>query len=311
MRNLLPIFIIFILISCEDVITPDLPTNEPILVVDAWLTNLNEPQKIVLSKTQDYLDSTTSLGVSGASVFVNDDLGNNFEFIEGNRGEYVWTPEDSVSSIGEVGTSFVLNIGYEGKNIVAQSELRRTATIDSVNFVKGGFPVKKSYYAEFWSREPLGLGDAYWIKSYKNGIYQNRLGDIITCLDAGASSEGAEIDGIPFIPPIRRGITRFDSDENGDLKSPFAKGDSLYVEIHSITYEAFDFLNKTSIQINRPGGFGELFAVSLSNVPTNLVVQNDPNFPVLGFFNVSAVHGLGNTLDDEELEKIKLYNRKW
>ena len=122
MRKLLPIFLIFILISCEDVITPDLPTNEPILVVDAWLTNLTKPQKIVLSKTQDYLDSTISLGVSGASVFVNDDLGNNFEFIEGNRGEYVWTPVDSVSSIGEVGTSFVLNIGYEGKNIVAQSE---------------------------------------------------------------------------------------------------------------------------------------------------------------------------------------------
>ena len=139
MRKLLSIFIIFILVSCEDVITPDLPTNEPILVVDAWLTNLNEPQKIVLSKTQDYLDSTISLGVNGASVIVKDDLGNNFEFIEENRGEYVWTPLDSVSSIGEVGTSFFLNVVYEGKNIVAQSELRRTATIDSVNFVKGGF----------------------------------------------------------------------------------------------------------------------------------------------------------------------------
>ena len=64
-------------------------------------------------------------------------------------------------------------------------------------------------------------------------------------------------------------------------------------------------------QINRPGGFGELFAVSLSNVPTNIFVANDNNFKVLGFFNVSAVHGLGNTLDDEELEKIELYNREW
>jgi len=82
MRKLLPIFLIFILISCEDVITPDLPTNEPILVVDAWLTNLNEPQKIVLSKTQDYLDSTISLGVSGASVFVNDDLKKTTDKIE-------------------------------------------------------------------------------------------------------------------------------------------------------------------------------------------------------------------------------------
>ena len=138
-----------------------------------------------------------------------------------------------------------------------------------------------------------------------------------TCIDAGASSEGAIIDGIPFIPPIRRAVTKFNSDDDGNFLSPFVKGDSLYVEIHSVTYEAFDFLNKTAIQINRPGGFSELFAVSLSNVPTNLVVTNisdesiNPNYPVVGFFNVSSVHGLGNTLDDEEIEKIELYNREW
>ena len=57
--------------------------------------------------------------------------------------------------------------------------------------------------------------------------------------------------------------------------------------------------------------FGELFAVSLSNVPTNLVVTNDNKYPVLGFFCVSAVNGLGNILDDEEIEKIELYNREW
>ena len=188
--------------------------------------------------------------------------------------------------------------------------MNRTSTIDSVNFVRGQFP-EGSYYAEFWSREEAGIGDAYWIKSYVNGIYQNDLDDIITCIDAGASSEGAVIDGIPFIPPIRRGITRFETDDDGDFISPFNKGDSIYVEIHSVTYEAFDFLNKTSIQINRPGGFGELFAVSLSNVPTNLQVVNDNRFPVVGFFNISAVHGMGNTLDEEELEKIELYNREW
>ena len=54
-----------------------------------------------------------------------------------------------------------------------------------------------------------------------------------------------------------------------------------------------------------------MFAVSLSNVPTNLVVTNDNKYPVLGFFCVSAVHGLANTLDDEEIEKIELYNREW
>ena len=54
-----------------------------------------------------------------------------------------------------------------------------------------------------------------------------------------------------------------------------------------------------------------MFAVSLSNVPTNLQVVNDNSFPVVGFFNISAVHGIGNTIDEEELEKIELYNREW
>jgi len=188
--------------------------------------------------------------------------------------------------------------------------------IDSVNFVRGQVP-EDSYYAEFWSREEEGVGDAYWIKSYINGELQTGLQDIITCIDAGASSEGAVIDGIPFIPPIRRAVTKFENDDDGNLMSPFKKGDSLYVEIHSVTFEAFDFLNKTAIQINRPGGFSELFAVSLSNVPNNLIVTNisdgsiDPNYPVVGFFNVSSVHGMGNTLDDDEIGKIELYNREW
>ena len=310
MRNILYLFFISTFLSCEDIITPNLPTNDPILVVDAWVNNLNQPQKIFLSTTQDYLDSTSSPSVTGADVKVSDDLGNVYEFVESDDGEYVWQPDSIHKNLGEVGTSYLLSIAHGGEEFIAQSAMNRTSTIDSVNFVRGQFP-EGSYYAEFWSREESGIGDAYWIKSYKNGIYQNGLGDIITCIDAGASSEGAVIDGIPFIPPVRRGITRFETDDDGNFISPFDKGDSLYVEIHSVSFEAFDFLNKTAIQINRPGGFSELFAVSLSNVPTNISAVNNQNFPVVGFFNVSSVHGLGNTLDDEEIEKIELYNREW
>jgi len=310
MRKILYLLFLSSFLSCEDIITPNLPTNDPILVVDAWVNNLNQPQKIFLSTTQDYLDSTSSPSVTGAVVKVSDDLGNVYEFVESDAGEYVWQPDSIHKNLGEVGTSYLLSIVQGGEEFIAQSAMNRTSTIDSVNFVRGQFP-EGSYYAEFWSREESGIGDAYWIKSYKNGIYQNGLGDIITCIDAGASSEGAVIDGIPFIPPVRRGITRFETDDDGNFISPFDKGDSLYVEIHSVSFEAFDFLNKTAIQINRPGGFSELFAVSLSNVPTNISAVNNQNFPVVGFFNVSSVHGLGNTLDDEEIEKIELYNREW
>ena len=310
-------YILFVfLFSCEDIINPDLPTNEPILVVDAWINNLEESQVIKLSKTQNYLDSNSPVPVVGATVFIYDENLTHFNFTEVNDGEYIWTPDSVFKNIGVEGTKFYLSVSYEGKNIFSESQLNRTSVIDSVNFVRGQVP-EDSYYAEFWSREKEGVGDAYWIKSYINGELQTGLQDIITCIDAGASSEGAVIDGIPFIPPIRRAVTKFENDDDGNLMSPFKKGDSLYVEIHSVTFEAFDFLNKTAIQINRPGGFSELFAVSLSNVPNNLIVTNisdgsiEPNYPVVGFFNVSSVHGMGNTLDDDEIGKIELYNREW
>jgi len=311
MKNFLKFLSLIILISCEEIIYPDLESKTPILVVDAWLNNQNESQTIVLSSSQDYLDSTSTKFIDGAEVYIINDNGDKFNFTEKDKGKYIWNPDSNFSNLGDVGTEFFLNISYNGEKITGSSTLNRTSIIDSINFVKGEFP-ENSYYAEFWSNEKEGVGDAYWIKSYKNGVKQVRSQDIITCIDAGASSEGAIIDGIPFIPPIRRAVTRFERDEISDeFKSPFEYGDSLYVEIHSIPFEAFDFLNKVSIQIDRQGGFGELFAVSLANSPTNLTVENNSNFPVVGFFCVSAVNGMGNILDDDEIEKIEKYDRKW
>lgn len=311
MKNFLKFISLIFFISCEEIIYPDLESKTPILVVDAWLNNQNESQTIILSSSQDYLDSTSTKFIDGAEVYIINDKGDKFNFTEKDKGKYIWNPDSNFSNLGDVGTDFFLNILYNGKKITGSSTLNRTSIIDSINFVKGEFP-ENSYYAEFWSNEKEGVGDAYWIKSYKNGVKQVRSQDIITCIDAGASSEGAIIDGIPFIPPIRRAVTRFERDEITDeFKSPFEYGDSLYVEIHSIPFEAFDFLNKVSIQIDRQGGFGELFAVSLANSPTNLTVENDSNFPVVGFFCVSAVNGMGNILDDDEIEKIEKYDRKW
>ena len=66
------------LFSCEDIINPDLPTNDPILVVDAWINNLEETQVIKLSKTQNYLDTNSPVPVVGANVFVYDENSKHF-----------------------------------------------------------------------------------------------------------------------------------------------------------------------------------------------------------------------------------------
>jgi hypothetical protein len=74
----------------------------------------------------------------------------------------------------------------------------------------------------------------------------------------------------------------------------------LYVEIHSISNDAFFFLTELALQTDRPGGFAELFAQPLSNVPSN-VINTTGNEKVVGFFNVAAVTSAGRRLDPDNL----------
>ncbi|MFY0602058.1 MAG: DUF4249 domain-containing protein [Cyclobacteriaceae bacterium] len=77
--------------------------------------------------------------------------------------------------------------------------------------------------------------------------------------------------------------------------SLYMKGDSVYVEIHSISNEAHFFLTQVNIETTREGGFAALFATPLANVSTN-IVPSDPSSKVVGFFNMAAVSSAGRRL---------------
>lgn len=81
------------------------------------------------------------------------------------------------------------------------------------------------------------------------------------------------------------------------------KGDSVYVEIHSISNEAFFFFNQVIIETTREGGFGALFATPLANVSTNIVPEN-PDTQVLGFFNIATVSSAGVRLSDPDQVRV-------
>ena len=46
MKKFLQLLVLVVIISCEEIIYPQLGTNTPILVVDAWLDNNNKSQVI-------------------------------------------------------------------------------------------------------------------------------------------------------------------------------------------------------------------------------------------------------------------------
>jgi len=287
--------------SCEDQINPGLESASPVLVVEAWINNKPGKQIIQLTKTQPYFDATVPPGVSGALVTVTDDLGTVFTFVDDgtNTGTYQWTPPVG-QAFGGVGRKYKLTVQSGGETFEANSVMKRTASIDSVTFSTKNpqrFP-DGSYIGEFWATDPVGPGDLYWIRTYKNGVLLSKPSEISIAYDAGFSA-GGDIDGVTFVPPIRRSINPVDTDpaNKNKILKPFVPGDSAYVELHSLSLEAFDHLQQVSVQTQRNGGFGALFAQPLANVSSNIFNTNANGSKAVGFFNTSAVKGMGKKVE--------------
>ena len=110
--------------------------------------------------------------------------------------------------------------------------------------------------------------------------------------------QGGNIDGLPFITPTREGINPFyDDDDDDEFEPPYKIGDHVRVEIHSITEDAFFFLQEMDVQLNNGG----LFAVPVSNVRTN--IQNiNPNSSIqaVGYFGTTAVSSLQGFIEGDK-----------
>ncbi|MDZ4715153.1 MAG: DUF4249 domain-containing protein [Cytophagales bacterium] len=292
--------LVFSLGACEDIINPTLQPASPMLVVDAWLTNRPEPQVISITRSQPYFEKALPPGVPGAQVRVVDNQGTLFIFLEdvANAGKYVWTPPPG-QGFGVIGGSYRLTLVVNGETFEASSYMGRVPPIDSITFETDNRlgTSEKITRAEFWATDPTGIGDAYWIRTSKNGIALLKPTELNIAFDAGLSI-GGQTDGVTFITPVRRRINANDKDANDKALSPIVSGDSIQVQIHSITVQAFTFLTEVGIQTNRPGGFQELFATPLANVSTNVVNTTAGGSKVLGFFNVSAVSSAGKRFSE-------------
>jgi hypothetical protein len=87
-----------------------------------------------------------------------------------------------------------------------------------------------------------------------------------------------------FIQPIRRSVT---------TDSLYQAGNHVGVELHSITNEAFYFIQQVQEQSNNGG----LFATPLANIKSN-VSNADPNGrKPLGYFGASAVSRMETIID--------------
>jgi hypothetical protein len=310
MKKIIYLFLITItFFGCETTITPELDTAEKILVVDAWINQKMERQEIRVTRSQPYFDNSVPGKTSNVIVVVEDLTdGTIYNFQEGPA-SYYWDPTDT--PFGEIGHQYRLTVTTQGETFEAFSNLGRVPPIDSIlfHYKPAETIIKEEYYlGEFMAKDPAGVGDAYWIKAWKNGVFLGKPAELNMAYDAGFSA-GQPVDGQDFLIPIRNGFTnpmdKVDGKQN-EFIPPYKVGDSLSVEIHSLNPLAFDFLYGVYFQIARTGGFAELFAMPLTNSSTNLKsTDKNSTTNVAGFFNVAAVSSGGKKLTQAMADEAK------
>ncbi len=264
--------------ACEKVITMDVAEGKQQLVVDGFLTNEAGAQKIKLSVSQPYFDNSSITGATGATVKVISSANDTFLFSDNNNGEYTWTPVGN-DTLCKIGLTYTLHVSYKGSSYESSTDVHPVPAVDSITFSKGGSfgppSANSTYSAQFFAKDSAGQDDYCWIKYYRNDTLFSTASDILVVVNGALNAPGA--DGFEFIVPVRYGINNF--------SKPYHLGDSVKVEILSITEETWQFFNEAQTQMTNGG----LFATPPANVRTNIKKTSGDGISAIGWFSTSAL----------------------
>lgn len=276
--------------SCETVIDIPLENGETLLVVDAWLNTGLEKQTIKLTYSQEYFENEFSPAVEGALVSITGNAGETITFVEEGNGNYSFSPGLD-NSIGIFSDVYTLDISIDGFIYTSEATINNVPQIDSITqeFRENELFFDDGIYLQFFARDLPGVGDTYWIKTFKDDQYLNKPIEINIAFDAAFDS-GAPFDNITFIPPIREAI----HEVNDSLSFvPWEVGETVKVEIHSISNVAFNFMETTRDQLLN--GLNGIFAEPLANTIGN--IQSSDGREALGIFNIAKISTLQKVIE--------------
>lgn len=267
--------------SCEDVIQIKLDEGSKLYVVDAFVNNLREDQKVRVVYNDSYFSNKDAPPVTNASVVLKDlTVNQQYVFNYTTNGYYVYqlALTDTISKIGH---KYQLEVTIDGNVYTAVETQKRTARIDSIaslyNDGTFGPPTKDTTFncLLFAKDKADDIPDYYWIKTYRNDTLFNAPGDINICIDGtGGAVIGSSQDSIYFTPPAT-----FLGFKN------YRRFDKCKVEVHSLSRENYFFFIQAFNQINNGG----LFATTPENVKTNIITPPGAKIKAIGRFNMATV----------------------
>jgi len=278
--------------SCITQFIPDINEEKELLVVEGLITNEPVSNTINLSVSLPVGKMSETRPLSGCTVIISDDIGNNYSLNEKDIGAYV---TDSVQFKGEIGRKYILKIilNKNNRTFNYQSypvEMKPVPAIDSLFYEKmviqekfenfPGVDACQIYlnthdpenkcrffrweYEETWILRLLWPVDNMkcWISDKSKSINIRNTSNI----------EQATISRYPI---------NYISNATDRLRTKY----SILVNQYSLNKEEYNYwedLQNLTVQV---GGLSDIIPFS---IPSNLFCVENTNEKVLGYFSVSA-----------------------
>lgn len=166
MRLLFFVSLLLICVSCTRVIDLELGNQSGDLVIEANITNVQGPQTIKLSTNVPFTNTNVYPPVTGATVSVSDQAGNNYAFTEAPLGTY------SISNMaGVAGNTYTMHISTNNKTYTATSVMPSVVALDTVtaeNNDVNSSNNKKKITVHY--HDPVGIVNQYNFLLYVNKV---------------------------------------------------------------------------------------------------------------------------------------------
>lgn len=266
---LLALGIVLGIASCTQPVPPEklkLKNAEKAVVIEGFISyavdeetqqiNTKGPFQVRLSTSSPYFEKGSFVGLSGATIWMSDNMGQKDYLTESSKTGIYLT--DSIEAIPN--RTYALNVTYQGKTYTANSFMPVYVALDSTSYEyrpKTGF-LDAGYYATIYGVDPGVIQNYYRLRVFKR-VTDKKSGLRVDSLFDGAFDYQGGIAEDKF----------FDGNFiNFQLPYAGKLNDSIRVELCSIDKSSYDYYYSLGQAISTNGSGGP-FSPPPANPKTN------------------------------------------
>lgn len=296
--------IICTFISCETEFIGDHEFGEKTIVIEGWITDLNESQRIIVSKSLNgnyfnrseyYMPIGDLIDDAIVTISSNTQAGDTLE-LEFGGFDSTWTGYYITNTfLAKAEETYFLRVEYEGKIYEASAYMPPVPEMDSISYSRKQVEKENATLTIplVCFTDPVDEENYYL---FRNGVIQESyepetddVWSLISSTDPWSISIFSDkfINGAAVQLNVMEGITTYRYWMTGVYY--FTPGDRFFVQMQSLTKEAYAYYQALIDQLNYAAG---VFHPSPANAPTN--ISNGGQ----GFFGASSVSRIAGTFPE-------------